>query len=215
MPDLRRRLQREPKDLRERELAGRTLRAKFLFDADLRGVDASGAVFDRSMLEGARFDGATLRATSFLHAHLAHAKFRDCDLTDAILAHERHSPVPDHTCNYAQFSGSTMHRCDLSRARLTYAVFERASLHEAILDRATLIAAVLQGAELHGASLRFADLSRARLERCDLRGADLRFADLSGANLTDAISDETTDWRGVRFNHRTRWFDGERRRPPL
>ena len=62
---------------------------KYLFDADLRGVDGTETCFDEAMLEGARFDGATLREASFLHAHVAHAKFRDCDLTDAVFAHER------------------------------------------------------------------------------------------------------------------------------
>ena len=75
--------------------------------------------------------------------------------------------------------------------------------------------AQMQGADLAGASFAFADLSRARLERADLSGANLRFADLSGANLTDVIVDESTVWRGARFNQRTRWFDGQRRRPPL
>ena len=181
---------------------------KYLFDADLRGVDGSETCFDEAMLEGARFDGATLRAASFLHAHVAHAKFRDCDLTDAVFAHERTPAKPDHTANYAQFTNSTLDRADLSRAPLTYAVFEGASLRGANLDRAVLVAAQMQGADLAGASFAFADLSRARLERADLSGANLRFADLSGANLTDVIVDESTVWRGARFNQRTRWFDG-------
>ena len=215
MADIRRLLQRDPKDLRQRPLAGATLRRKYLFDADLRGVDGSKACFDEAMLEGARFDGATLRDASFLHTHLAHAKFRDCDMVGVVLSHERHSRKPDHTANYAQFSRSTLDGADLSRAPLTYAVFEQASLRGAVLDRAVMVAAQLQGADATGASFAFTDLSRARLEGADLRGADLRFADLSGANLSDAVVDETTVWRGARFNQRTRWFDGQRRRPPL
>ena len=215
MADIRRILQREPKDLRERPVAGRRFAKKYLFDADLRGVDGSDAVFDEAMLEGARFDGATLSGASFRHAHLAHAKLRDCDLANAVFLHERHSARPDHTCNYSQFSRSTLDGADLSRAPLTYAVFEGVSARGAVFDRAVMVAAQMQGADLTGASFAFTDLSRARLEGADLRGADLRFADLSGANLTDAIADESTIWRGTRFNQRTRWLDGGRRRPPL
>ncbi len=215
MADIRRLIQREPKDLRERPIAGRKLAKKYLFDADLRGVDGSDATFDEAMLEGARFDGATLRGASFRHTHLAHAKLRDCDLTGAVFLHERHSARPDHTCNYAQFSRSTLDDADLSRSPLTYAVFEGASARGAVFDRAVMVAAQMQGADLAGASFAFTDLSRARLEGADLRGADLRFADLSGANLTDVVVDDRTVWRGARFNQRTRWFDGQRRRPPL
>ena len=215
MADIRRLLQRKPKDLRQRPIAGRKLAKKYLFDADLRGVDGSGTVFDEAMLEGARFDGATLRGASFRHTHLAHAKLRDCDLAGAVFAHERHSAKPDHTCNYAQFSRSRLDGADLSRAPLTYAVLEGASAAAANFDRAVMVAAQLQGADLSGASFAFTDLSRSRLEGADLRGADLRFADLSGANLTGAVVDETTVWRGTRFNQRTRWIDGGRRRAPL
>lgn len=215
MADIRRLVQREPKDLRQRPIAGRRFARKYLFDADLRAVDGAGAVFDEAMLEGARFDGARLAGASFRHTHLAHAKLRDCDLTEAVFAHERHSAKPDHTANYAQFSRSRLAGADLSRAPLTYAVFEGASAEGAVFDRAVMVAAQMQGAILAGASFAFTDLSRARLEGADLRGANLRFADLSGANLTDVVVDESTVWRGARFNQRTRWFDGERRRPPL
>ncbi|HJM97472.1 MAG TPA: pentapeptide repeat-containing protein, partial [Acidimicrobiales bacterium] len=80
---------------------------------------------------------------------------------------------------------------------------------------AVLVAADFTGACNFSCSFRFANLSRARLIGADLRGADLSFANLSGANLRDAIYDETTIWRGARYNQRTRWVEGARRPAPL
>ena len=65
------------------------------------------------------------------------------------------------------------------------------------------------------ADLRVPNLSRAKLVGCELRGANLSFTNLTGANLENAIYDDTTIWRGTRYNQRTRWVDGERQPPPL
>ena len=100
------------------------------------------------------------------------------------------------TGNYAQFSRAILDGADLSRARFAYAQFDNASLLKANLSRAALVGASSQAADLRGADLRFADLSRGRLEEA-------------------ARVDGTTLWRGTRYNQRTRWFDGARRRAPL
>ena len=47
------------------------------------------------------------------------------------------------------------------------------------------------------------------------RAGEIRPPVVSLSDLTDVIVDESTVWRGARFNQRTRWFDGQRRRPPL
>ena len=98
---------------------------------------------------------------------------------------------------------------------LTYARFEGASLRGTDLSRAIMTAANCINANFGGADLRFANLGRARLDGADLRNANLSFTNLAGANLSDAIYDESTIWRGTRYNQRTRWGDGERQRPPL
>lgn len=215
MKDYRRFLHRDPKDLRFASLTKRSLRGKYLFDADLRGVDLTDGVLDKAMLEGARFDDATMIRVSARHTHLAHAKLRSADLTDADLSFDRHYPNAEATGNYAQFSWAILDGADLSRARFAYAQFDNASLIKADLRRAVLIGASFQAADLRGADLRFADLSRGRLEEADLRGANLSFTSLAAANLEGARVDETTVWRGTRYNQRTRWFDGARRRAPL
>jgi uncharacterized protein YjbI with pentapeptide repeats len=206
---------RTPKDFRANPVGPKSLRGKYLFDADLRGVDLTGAVLDKAMLEGAKFDDATMVRAHARHTHLAHAKLRSADLTEANLSFDRHYPDQAVSGNYAQFSRATLDDADLSRARFSYAQFDNASLQRADLSRATMIGASFQAADLRGADLRFADLSRGRLEEADLRGANLSFVDLSGANLKGARVDETTVWRGCRYNQRTRWFDGSRRRAPL
>ncbi|MFT4595849.1 MAG: hypothetical protein ACI9TF_000086 [Paracrocinitomix sp.] len=215
MKDYRRLLHREPKDLRSASITKRSLRGKYLFDADLRGVDLTDGVLDKAMLEGARFDDATMVRVSARHTHLAHAKLRNADLTDADLSFDRHYPHVEVTGNYAQFSRAILDGADLSRARFAFAQFDNASLLKADLSRAALVGASFQGADLRGADLRFADLSRGRLEEADLRGANLSFTSLAGANLEGARVDDTTLWRGTRYNQRTRWFDGVRRRAPL
>lgn len=206
---------RTPRDFRTSVVGPKSLRGRYLFDADLRGVDLTGAVLDKAMLEGAKFDDATMIRAQARHTHLAHAKLRGADLTEANLSFDRH--YPDHAVsgNYAQFSRAMLDDANLSRARFSYAQFDNASLQRADLSRATLIGTSFQASDLRGADLRFADLSRGRLEEADLRGANLSFVDLSGANLQGARTDETTVWRGCRYNQRTRWFDGSRRRAPL
>ena len=119
------------------------------------------------------------------------------------------------TCHYCDFSRSKLDGANLSRVPLTYARFDDASLRDADLSRAVMIATSLTAATLCGADLTFTNLSRSNLEGADLRGANLSFANLSGANLSDVCHDQATTWRGVRYNQRTRWFDGERRRPSL
>ncbi len=206
---------RTPKDLRAAAVGGNKLAGKYLFDADLRGVDLTDATLDKAMLEGGRFDEATMVRASAKNTHLAHAKLRSTDLTAADLSFDRHFPDDTITANYAQLSHATIDQANLSRGRFSYAQFNNSSLQGTDLSRATLVGAGFQAADLRGADLRFADLSRSRLEEADLRGANLSFANLSGANLEGARIDEKTIWRGTRYNQRTRWFDGTRQRAPL
>jgi len=213
--DSRRYLHREPKDFANQDLRGRSFDGRYLFDADFRCAELADASFVRSMLEGARFDRCALANASFREAHLAHVRIRDADLRNADLGHDRDRRDHRVTANYCDMSRSILDGADLSRLRATHGRFEDASFRGAVLDRAVLVAVVLTGAVMGDATLRFTDLSRARLEGADLRGADLSFANLSGANLTAALHDESTVWRGTRYNQRTRWFDGERRRAPL
>ncbi len=192
-----------------------SLRGKYLYDADFRGVDLSGHSVVGAMLEGARFDGATLVQLHACNTHMAHAKFREVDLTGADLSFERHRKDTTATCNYTQFSQSTLAGANLSRCPMTYALFDGADMTGANLDRAILVAASFKGTDLRGADLRFADASRARFEGADLRGTNLSFTNLSGANLDGAQWDDTTIWRGTRYTQRTRWFEGERKKAPL
>jgi hypothetical protein len=92
---------------------------------------------------------------------------------------------------------------------------ESADLHGAVLFNAPLAHGDLTFANLRGADLRSADLQDADLGGATLAGADLRGANLQGAawyaygSIDGVLIPNTwTDFRGARYDRRTRWPDG-------
>ncbi len=202
------------------DLSGTNLSGTDLRQADLRGADLSGA-----NLSGANLDGANLRRVSLSRAMLAGATLIRALLSNAdmigALFHGADLSGADLSLadlSLADLRGAVLNQADLSLADLRSASLNCASLQKALLNRASFNSADLRCAELCGANLSLADLSQANLSLADLSQANLSLADLSQANLTSAVvrgtdlsgadltraqlqsivSDEHTQWEGVR-----------------
>ncbi|MFJ9352459.1 pentapeptide repeat-containing protein [Streptomyces sp. NPDC101237] len=131
--------------------------------------------------------------------HLAGARFREADLTDANLmrATLTNADLAGATLTRASLRGAILTNADLNEATLTGAHLRGAnltdvSLYEATLTNANLCGADLAGAVLTrailtGANLTGADLTYAHLDEAMLTGATLTRADLTDANLQGTV----------------------------
>jgi uncharacterized protein YjbI with pentapeptide repeats len=203
------------------KLRGAKLRGAVLYKADAAGADFTGADFTRAncarlravganfseaelelaffedaVLEGATFERARGEWTAFARADLSEVKARGCklyrvDLEEAVL-------------RAADFSGSSMRACVLSRADaegidLSEAEVRAISAEGVKLRGARLVRAHGERMNLTGADLDGADLSLARVRkshftgasarRCELWGADLAQARMTRADLSDSKLD--------------------------
>ncbi len=143
---------------------------------NFRGQDLTGARFSRgAQLEGARWEGATLRETLFFVNTMAETDFR---LTDV---------------RQVRFSASNLDRSDFRGTDLSGAEF----------SSTTLIGARFEGAQLSKVRFVRADLQDANFTDADLRGADFVFsesfvgaifngADIIGADFSYATNDGFT-----------------------
>ncbi|PVZ12032.1 pentapeptide repeat-containing protein [Actinomycetospora cinnamomea] len=186
----------DPVRLRERLDRGHArpwvLRRCVLDEADLAGVDLSGAVLEQVRAPGVCLRGAVLDGVQVTGGSLAGADLTDADLTDAVLdgvdlSHARlvGARLVDTTFRDCRMIGVdltelrslavtfTVDGSSLALARLT-----DGHLRGWRLDRVDLSDADLSGADLRDVvatdtKLRGTDLTRARLDGADLRGADL------------------------------------------
>ncbi len=175
-------------DFKKAHLSGADMFGVDLTHADLSGVDLRVARMDRTIILGARFDGANLEGVSMLRpavfstlADIASetVSFEGANLKGATL--------------FGRFNGSNFRKVNLSGANL--APRDRSSFIEHIW-RTEFLGVDLKDANLRGANLervwfafadlRGADLTGASLKNCDLSGADLRGADLTGVDVTKA-----------------------------
>lgn len=189
-----------------RDGRGVDLRGEWLVDANLCGVDLSGADLrecdlSRADLRGAILVGADLRGAILFEARLAGAEFMGARLQHANLAECQGKQAG---FGKAQMNGVTLVGANLERATLTGAILDGAdlrgtalvgarlrecSLVNTELANANLSEADLTDAAVHSASFRRTDLQRARLggmrgyQEADWVGADLRNADFVGAYL--------------------------------
>jgi uncharacterized protein YjbI with pentapeptide repeats len=135
-------------DLSQANLAGANLSAVKAFeaimvevnmqDADLRGADLRDtklirANLRRADLRGAQMDNADLRGANLSGAYLDNATLKDAVLIGADLRNSRDRQT--------SFSGTVLHRANLSRAKLT----SSASLKGALLN-----ATIMPGGTTHG-----------------------------------------------------------------
>lgn len=175
-----------------------------LSGADLSGIDASAACFDRSLLRGATFNEARLREATFNKADLEEAKFEHADLYKAEFkeARARAANFAASLLSVAKFDNAILVGATFALARLVETSFHNAWMAFADLRQVAAKEAYFRGADLYHAYLSDADLQEAVLERANLREADLQkaklgeadltFADLGKANLTGADLHEAT-----------------------
>jgi uncharacterized protein YjbI with pentapeptide repeats len=183
-----------------REFAGIHLSEANLSGVNLSGADFSQARLHRTNLSLAKLSGVNFRQVicseiNFTGATLNLADFTRADLSGANLSK---AELTRTKFSGANLQGANLMQADLREARLRYANlnhanFNRADLRHAKLTAASLInanftssdlsATDLSGADLRNAELRQINLSRANLQGANLAGANLRWADLSGADL--------------------------------
>lgn len=151
---------------------------------DWRGRDLMGEPFDDINLSN-----ATLIRTLFQDASLRRADLRGADLTSARL------------------DGADLSGADLRGATLRDAHFEGTNLSGANLEGQDLsVLWGLSNTNFKGANLRgLKGGLHVTVTKCDFRRADLRGAHLAGPGF-DYV--KTCDFRGARYDDRTRWPKG-------
>ncbi len=146
-----------------------------LAEADLAGIDLSGANLMWADLTSADLGRAKLVAANLNQSTLTYVKLQDADLSKAVLRTA--------TLRYAKLSGAQLVDADLVQSDLSGAILNGANFKLADLSMANLSNADLTDACLVLATLTNTDLSEANLMRANLGEANLRHAKLNRANL--------------------------------
>ena len=154
--------------------AARHVESTFI-DVDLSEARSAGAVFERCVFTGVRFNSSVHRASAcvtcdFEGSNLFDATFDGCKLTGSVFTRCTMRPMK---VRGGQWRGVSLRGTDLSKLDLT-----DLDLREADLSLCNLTSSVLRGAQLSGASVRETNLSAT-----DLRGATLDGVDLAAARL--------------------------------
>jgi len=187
-------------DLREVDLAGRSLRGCHFTDAQLDGArfdgaDLSGALLVRANAVGACFRGATLTAANLAEAALGGVDFGEAKLDGASLV--------DASASGARFDQASLGMAQLTDSRLERSSFDgcaaaHANFSGAALDGATFVGAVLDDAQLYDAKAAGVRFDDASLVRCRADGAQLGGASFVRARASEA-SFETADLEGAQL----------------
>lgn len=166
-------------------LGGAQLQGANLTGAALSQADLPQANFNRAILKGAKLEEAVLRSASLERANLEGANLRNADLSNTANAFNYNQEADLTSVLMQLFSGDS----------IIAAIAQPIPDTPTNLQTATLVDANLSNANLSNANLQGADLKAANLTGADLSGADLRRAKhLDQANLTDIITDDTTQF---------------------
>ena len=163
--------------------AGANFNRAKLSDADLTGLDLTGARLEETDLTGASLAHANLTGASLYSARLERV-----DLTGGI------------AMQGANLATASAQGADFTGAKLDAADLTSASLQGAILDFASLAGASLRDADLEGASLYVARLPAANLSGANIQGASLRGAWVWRATSPDGARTSLADLTGVRLS---------------
>jgi uncharacterized protein YjbI with pentapeptide repeats len=148
-----------------------------LLPADLRGARLHEAQLQGMNLSGAQLQGAGLRNAQLQGTNLDKANLSSADLTNA------------------QLYGASLDNTTLTGASLEDARLRGAWLGKTQLQSAELSYAWLDGAWLGGTDLRGADLGHTELRGALLVNVDLQGANLGRVGLEDAFLDSVSTWR--------------------
>jgi|APHM01.1.fsa_nt_gi Uncharacterized low-complexity proteins len=185
------------------------LRDTDLSEADLLGVDLSGAVLRGADLSEADLGYADLSGAVLRGADLSKADLFQTDLSETVL---RDADLSEANLDLADLTGTVLTNARLTSANLSEADLSDADLSGAGLSEANLSGLDLSGLYLPGADLSGAGLSETNLSDANFEGADLSGADLSGANLSHASLSQadlaradirTTTIKNITLNNKT------------
>jgi uncharacterized protein YjbI with pentapeptide repeats len=168
-----------------------------LANADLHGVDLSGATLRRAILPGANLTGA----------NLSHADLRGAILTGANLraAQLQHCRFDGAELTQANMREGKLQNASLDFADVNGAVFADANLQKASLYRATAKGAIFSHANLAKATFSGADVSDAFITDCNLAGCNFRHArEIRAAGQSVMITTYRTQLVGTDFSGSSR-----------
>lgn len=169
-----------------------------------KGLDLSGASFDKMDLRNMDLEYADLSGSN-----LSEANLQDINLAHAIL---KHADISNATFSRANLRFAVLDQAVLSDANLTHADLSQSSLWRSDLLRCDLINVDLTQANLSRADLTSSNLARSKLIGTNLYGANLTgtnlsHADLEGANLIHAninrVNLQETDFSGMTCGYTT------------
>jgi uncharacterized protein YjbI with pentapeptide repeats len=137
-----------------------------LSDANLESAVLQGAFLSNANLDRARLMRSDLSKTNFRKASFAQADFTAAKLDGAILS--------DLCLRGATFTGASFAKADLNHSDLEFMELPAANFSEANLTGAYLTGTFIPKGNFSGANLKAAGLAEIHWERADLRNADLR-----------------------------------------
>lgn len=164
--------------------------------ANLRGVEAKAARWERADLAEAHLQRASFQGADLSHADLTETSAAHVDLSGARL---EYVTGPRLRLGGANLQGASLVGARLQEANLSGADLTGADLTAADLSRANLTEAVLTGVTLRGAVLAGAVLDGVDLTGIDLTGVDLTGIDPRQLGLTEAQQDSLLGF-GARFD---------------
>lgn len=171
---------------------------------DNANIDARGADFRTSQLQGKDLSNALLCRADIRGADLTGVSLENADLKMACYDSETVWPEGFNFVGSgaigpkASLSGSFLNNADLRGMNL-----DGASLMGAYLSGADLSGASLLNARLVGADLRYAVLRGARCNNARLSGCQLNYADLRGCNLSEVDFSNIDSIAGADFSFST------------
>ena len=195
--------------------------------AQLQWADFSGAQMHRAYLLGAQMSfarlsdaqmqGADLTRATLQSANLFETQLQDASLEKADLSRTFLFGMLLQRTNFkaAKLNNSDLHKSNLMEADFTEAKLHLAQLNQSDLTFAKFTKADLLGAELIELHLTGTDFSQAQLswsqligspdtptslERTDLRSSTNQWGALRFVDFSQAMIDETTDWRTAFFD---------------
>ena len=176
-------------NLRQRHMAGASLRRADLSRADLAGTDLTGVRAAGIKLQSACLEGTLLIRADLIGAALTSVSGGEANFSGALL---EDADVRDAHLRFTDFRGATLDGANFDNADLWGSSFENASAERASFEKGRLDEAVLDKAEFPSANFNSASLRKAKLRQTDLRGATFRDCvldgtDFAGANLTGAV----------------------------
>lgn len=184
-------------DLRGANLTKADLRGANLSDADLTGADLTGTDLTDAKCKKTIFIGCKVKNTVFNSTDLEYAEFSNSRIEEIFF---------NKITNFKHvfFNGATLKNIDFTETDFRFClfigcIFADVKLYDAILNNTDLRSASLRGMKLRGATIIDSDLSNAYLERSDLIGTKFNRSNLNYADLTNASTDNKTDFSSCKM----------------